>query len=376
MRKIIHVDMDAFFASVEQRDNPDLQGKPVVVGGNPNSRGVVAACSYEAREFGVHSAMPSSKAYKLCPKAIFVKPRFEAYLETSQKVRAVFAEITDKIEPLSLDEAYLDVTDSDLFQGSATLIANHIRQRIYDEVNLTASAGVSYNKFLAKVASDMNKPNGLYLIEPEHAEEFMEQLEVRKFFGVGKVTEKKLHSHGIYTGKDLKHYTELELTNLFGKSGRHYYNIVRGVDNRPVSSSRVRKSIGKETTFSEDLVDKRQIWETLKALSEKVSSSLLSKDIMAKTLTLKVKYNDFKQITRSKTLADGLQTQQQIIDVLPELLAKTDVGEKPVRLLGLNMSSLLDLSVNNSGSETKSTLDSQQDSQHDSQQSSKQLPLL
>jgi len=214
MRKIIHVDMDAFFASVEQRDNPDLQGKPVVVGGNPNSRGVVAACSYEAREFGVHSAMPSSKAYKLCPKAIFVKPRFEAYREASQKVRAVFAEITDKIEPLSLDEAYLE------------------------------SAGVSYNKFLAKVASDMNKPNGLYLIEPEHAEAFMEQLKVRKFFGVGKVTEKVMHSHDIYTGKDLKQYTELELTTLFGKSGSHYYNIVRGVDNRPVRSSRTRKSIG------------------------------------------------------------------------------------------------------------------------------------
>jgi len=351
--------MDAFFASVEQRDNPDLQGKPVVVGGNPNSRGVVAACSYEAREFGVHSAMPSSKAYKLCPKAIFVKPRFEAYLETSQKVRAVFAEITEKIEPLSLDEAYLDVTDCELFQGSATLIANHIRQRIYEEVNLTASAGVSYNKFLAKVASDMNKPNGLYLIEPEHAEEFMEQLEVRKFFGVGKVTEKKLHSHEIFTGKDLKQYTELELTNLFGKSGRHYYNIVRGIDNRPVSSSRVRKSIGKETTFSGDIVDKREIWESLKALSEKVSNSLASKKLIAKTVTLKVKYSDFKQITRSKTLTKGFESQQHILDVLPELLVKTDVGDKPIRLLGVTLSSL-DSGKKNEENKSKGKQDSEQ----------------
>ena len=340
MRKIIHVDMDAFFASVEQRDNPRLLGKPVVVGGNPDSRGVVAACSYEARKFGVHSAMPCSKAYRLCPDAVFVKPRFEAYREASEQIHTVFSEFTDCIEPLSLDEAFLDVSDSTDFQGSATLIANEIRRRIRSKTRLTASAGVSYNKFLAKIASDMNKPDGLYLIEPEQAEAFIEQLEVRKFFGVGKVTEAKMHRHEIFTGKDLKTRTELELTQLFGKSGRHYFNIARGVDERPVRQSRIRKSIGKETTFGEDILDLEYIWSIIHQLTARVIEILESKELQAKTVTLKVKYSDFQLITRSKTLTEWLIKEQQVLDCLPELIAKTELGSRPIRLVGISLSSL------------------------------------
>ena len=342
MRKIIHVDMDAFFASVEQRDNPDLKGKAVVVGGQPNSRGVVAACSYEARKFGVHSAMPCSKAYKLCPQAIFVRPRFEAYREASNDIHDVLREYTLLIEPLSLDEAFLDVTDSKRHYGSATLIANEIRQRIRDKTNLTASAGVSYNKFLAKIASDMNKPDGLYLIEPQHAEAFIEQLDVRKFFGIGKVTEAKMHKHGIYTGKELKKYSQLELTQLFGKSGRHYYNISRGIDERPVKQFRIRKSIGKETTFHDDLVDKKEIWSILQELSSRVADILNAKEMQAKTVTLKVKYRDFQQITRSKTLEELISSDKQILKILPKLLGKTEVGSRPIRLIGISLSSLID----------------------------------
>ena len=341
MRKIIHVDMDAFFASVEQRDNPRLLGKPVVVGGNPDSRGVVAACSYEARKFGVHSAMPCSKAYRLCPDAVFVKPRFEAYREASEQIHTVFSEFTDCIEPLSLDEAFLDVSDSTDFQGSATLIANEIRRRIRSRTRLTASAGVSYNKFLAKIASDMNKPDGLYLIEPEQAEAFIEQLDVRKFFGIGKVTEAKMHRHKIFTGKDLKARTELELTLLFGKSGRHYFNIARGVDERPVRQSRIRKSIGKETTFGEDIVDSELIWSTINQLTSRVVDILNDKSLQAKTATLKVKYSDFQLITRSKTVSKWIVTEQEVLECLTELAEKTELGHRPIRLVGVSLSSLL-----------------------------------
>ena len=340
MRKIIHVDMDAFFASVEQRDNPRLLGKPVVVGGRPDSRGVVAACSYEARKFGVHSAMPCSKAYRLCPDAIFVKPRFEAYREASEQIHKIFEEFTDCIEPLSLDEAFLDVSDSKEFQGSATLLANEIRRGILKKTRLTASAGVSYNKFLAKIASDMNKPNGLYLIEPEQAEAFIEQLDVRKFFGVGKVTEAKMHKHKIFTGKDLKARSELELTQLFGKSGSHYFNIARGIDERPVRRSRTRKSIGKETTFGEDILDMEKIWSIIHQLAVRTVEILQNKDLQAKTITLKVKYNDFQLITRSKTSLACFDQEQEILDYLPELVAKTELGKRPIRLVGVSLSSL------------------------------------
>ena len=340
MRKIIHVDMDAFFASVEQRDNPSLLGKPVVVGGRPDSRGVVAACSYEARKFGVSSAMPSSKAYRLCPDAIFVKPRVEVYKEVSQQIHAIFSDFTDIIEPLSLDEAFLDVTGSKNYQGSATLIANEVRRKIKRKTYLTASAGVSYNKFLAKIASDMNKPDGLYLIEPDQAQAFVEQLDVRKFFGVGKVTEAKMHQHNIYTGKDLKARSEAELTQIFGKSGRYYYHIARAEDDRPVRKSRKRKSIGKETTFVEDITDMTHIKSIIHRLTESVTKTLKAKEVRAKTVTLKIKYNDFQQITRSKTVSKWIVEEQDLLEYVPELLGKTEVGERPVRLIGISLSSL------------------------------------
>lgn len=339
-RKIIHIDMDAFFASVEQRDNSDLRGKPVIVGGKPGSRGVVAACSYEARKFGVHSAMPSSQAAKLCKNAIFVPPRFEAYREASNQIHDVFNEYTKEIEPLSLDEAYLDVTERAEEVGSATLIAKQIKQQIQERVNLTASAGISYNKFLAKIASDMDKPDGIYVIRPEVAQAFIEQLEIRKFFGIGKVTEKKMHELNIFTGRDLKALTLEELRMRFGKSGSYYYNIARGIDERPVKAHRKRKSIGAERTFGENLIDKRGIWQQLVSLTERIEQVLSKKELSAKTVTLKVKYSDFELNTRSKTVLFDIVSQNQILDVLPELLKKTDVGYRPIRLIGVSVAGL------------------------------------
>lgn len=332
--------MDAFFASVEQRDFPELRGLPVIVGGRPESRGVVAACSYEARKFGVHSAMPCSQAAKLCKNAIFVPHRFEAYREASLGIHKIFKQFTDMIEPLSLDEAYLDVTECAHRIGSATEVAGLIKQQIKDEINLTASAGVSFNKFLAKIASDMDKPDGLYVIRPEAAEAFIEQLEIRKFFGVGKVTEKKMHALGIYTGADLKRLNEVELQTEFGSSGAYYHRVARGIDDRPVRSHRVRKSIGKETTFEGNITDKAEIWQTLLGIAERLESTLDAKKLLAKTVTLKVKYSDFQLNTRSKTGALGLATKQEISDVLPELLRKTDVGKRPIRLIGITLANL------------------------------------
>lgn len=248
-RKIIHVDMDAFYASVEQRDFPELKGKPLIVGGQPDSRGVVAACSYEARKFGIHSAMASSRAYRLCPEAIFVRPRFDAYKEASNIIREIFWRYASEVEPLSLDEAYLDVTYTESFNGSATLIAKAIKSEILAETGLIASAGVSYNKFLAKIASDMDKPDGLYLIRPEQGQEFVNKLPIGKFHGIGPATEAKMKNLGIHTGNDLRQKTLAELTERFGKSGQYYYNIARAIDERPVRSQRIRKSLGKETTL-------------------------------------------------------------------------------------------------------------------------------
>ncbi len=332
--------MDAFFASVEQRDFPELRGLPVIVGGRPESRGVVAACSYEARKFGVHSAMPCSQAAKLCKDAIFVPHRFDAYREASLGIHKIFKQFTDMIEPLSLDEAYLDVTECARQIGSATEVAGLIKQQIKDEINLTASAGVSFNKFLAKIASDMDKPDGLYVIRPEVAEAFIEQLEIRKFFGVGKVTEKKMHALGIYTGADLKRLSEVELQTEFGSSGAYYHRVARGIDDRPVRSHRVRKSIGKETTFDGNVTDKAKIWQTLLGIAEQLESSLDAKKLLAKTVTLKVKYSDFQLNTRSKTGVLGLATKQEISDVLPELLRKTDIGKRPIRLIGITLANL------------------------------------
>ena len=333
--------MDAFFASVEQRDFPELRGKPVIVGGQPNSRGVVAACSYEARQFGIHSAMPSSRAYRLCPKAIFVKVRFDAYREASRQLHEIFREYTDLIEPLSLDEAYLDVTGCKQCQGSATLIAKEIKQKVKERMDLIASAGVSYNKFLAKIASDMDKPDGLYLIRPEQAESFITTLPVRKFHGVGKVTEQKMQKHGIFTGADMRSWSEADLNKTFGKSGSYYYRIARGIDERPVRSNRIRKSIGKENTFSTDLTDMQEIQQKLTVIAEKIAELLKSREILAKTLTLKVKYNDFTQITRAYSYKSHIQSADEFMEQVPALIAKTELGSRPCRLLGLSVSNLV-----------------------------------
>jgi DNA polymerase-4 len=340
-RKIIHIDMDAFFASVEQRDNPDLRGKPVIVGGKPNSRGVVAACSYEARKFGIHSAMPCAQAKRLCQNAVFAPLRFEAYREASAKIHQVFKEFTDKIEPLSLDEAYLDVSESNLCDGSATKMAAQIKQRILEETQLTASAGVSYNKFLAKVASDMDKPDGIYVIRPEQGEAFVATLPVGKFYGVGKVTEKKMKTLGIHTGADLRLRSVSMLQTHFGKAASYYYHIARGIDERRVISHRQRKSIGAETTFENDLTDTAEMLEQLKRLAERIGDNLASKQLQAKTLTIKVKYHDFHQVTRSKTVDGVISSYQDIEKWLSYLLAKTEAKTRSVRLLGVSVSSLV-----------------------------------
>jgi len=336
-RKIIHVDMDAFFASVEQRDNPEFIGKPLIVGGQPNSRGVVAACSYEARKFGIHSAMPCSRAYRLCPQAIFVPPRIEAYREVSEKIREIFWRYASEVEPLSLDEAYLDVTYTEDFGGSATRIAQAIKRDILQETNLVASAGVSYNKFLAKIASDMEKPDGLYVIKPEQGIAFVANLAIGKFHGIGPATEKKMKSLAIETGSDLRQWTEIDLVDKFGKAGRYYFNIARGIDHRPVRSSRIRKSLGKETTFSEDILDTAQLIQQLETLVDLVFTRLDSAQLSAKTLTVKVKYSNFEQVTRSISQTNVLNI-TTAKSVLAELLSRTAAGKQAVRLVGVTAS--------------------------------------
>lgn len=336
-RKIIHIDMDAFFASVEQRDNPDYQGKPLIVGGQPNSRGVVAACSYEARKFGIHSAMPSSRAYRLCPQAIFVRPRFDAYREVSQQIRDIFWRYASDVEPLSLDEAYLDVTYTAEYDGSATLIAKAIKRDILEETQLTASAGVSYNKFLAKIASDMDKPNGLYVIRPEQGVAFVETLPIGKFHGIGPATEAKMKKFGIETGLDLRQKTLDELNNRFGKSGQYYFNIARGIDERPVRSTRIRKSLGKETTFAEDSLSTLELTAKSLDLAEIVLETLAKQSLKARTVTVKVKYADFQQVTRAQTLSHHI-TMTDLKEWIPVLLERTEAGHKAVRLVGLSLS--------------------------------------
>ncbi len=341
-RKIIHIDMDAFFASVEQRDNPTYQNQPLIVGGQPNSRGVVAACSYEARKFGIHSAMPCSQAYRLCPQAVFVSPRFEAYREVSQQIREIFWRYASEVEPLSLDEAYLDVSYTADFNGSATRIAQAIKQDILNTTKLIASAGVSYNKFLAKIASDMDKPDGLYIIKPEQGEDFVAGLAIGKFYGIGPATEAKMNKLGIKTGQDLRQRTLAELTEKFGKSGRYYFNIARGIDDRPVRSSRIRKSLGKETTFSTDMMDREELLHQLDLLADKVFDRLQTLQLEARTLTVKVKYANFQQVTRSLSPPQALTELKDIKALLPELLSRTDAGKQAVRLVGVTASGLVD----------------------------------
>jgi len=337
-RKIIHIDMDAFFASVEQRDNPHYRDKPLIVGGQPNSRGVVAACSYEARKFGIHSAMPCSQAYRLCPQALFVPPRFEVYREVSEQIREVFWHYASEVEPLSLDEAYLDVTYTSAFDGSATRIAKAIKKDILEITNLVASAGVSYNKFLAKIASDMDKPDGLYIIKPEQGENFIAGLAIGKFHGIGPATEAKMHKLGIKTGKDLRQWSLHDLTAKLGKSGQYYFNISRGIDDRPVRSTRIRKSLGKETTFSSDMMDVGELLHQLELLAEIVFERLQVLELEARTLMVKVKYADFQQVTRAQSSAEVLATLDDFKVLLPELLGRTEAGKQAVRLVGVTAS--------------------------------------
>lgn len=336
-RKIIHVDMDAFFASVEQRDQPEFRGKPLIVGGQPNSRGVVAACSYEARQFGIHSAMASSRAYRLCPQAIFVRPRFEAYREASEKIREIFWRYASEVEPLSLDEAFLDVTYTEDFNGSATLIAKAIKRDILAETGLTASAGVSYNKFLAKIASDMDKPDGLYLIRPEQGQAFVNKLPIGKFHGIGPATEAKMKAIGIDTGHELRQKTLAELSEHFGKSGQYYFNIARAIDERPIRSQRIRKSLGKETTLAEDILSVAELTTILLDLAEQVIESLNKHNMQGRTVTVKVKYADFQQVTRAQTLDHSIVF-SDLKEWIPKLLTRTEAGHKPVRLVGLSLS--------------------------------------
>ncbi|MEO0580896.1 MAG: DNA polymerase IV [Bacteroidota bacterium] len=338
-RKIIHIDMDAFYASVEQRDHPQLKGKPVAVGGS-RERGVVAAASYEARRYGVRSAMPSAQAYRLCPHITFVKPRFDRYKEVSHQIRTIFFEYTDLVEPLSLDEAYLDVTENKKGIHSATLIAKEIRARVLEETQLTASAGISINKFLAKVASDIHKPDGITLIPPENALAFLEKLPIKKFHGIGAKTAEKMKKLGIHDGADLKARTELELVRSFGKAGRHYYRIVRAEDHRPVKPDRIRKSVGAENTFGEDVETEEEMLGKLQPILVKVCSRMESIQAKGKTITLKIKYFDFQQTTRSRTLGQYVSTYQEIFPVIQDLLLQPEFPPKPVRLLGISLSSL------------------------------------
>ncbi|MEN3323648.1 DNA polymerase IV [Mariniflexile soesokkakense] len=338
IRKIIHVDMDAFYASVEQMDNPELKGKPIAVGGS-GKRGVISAASYEARKFGVKSAMAGNLAIKLCPELIFVRPHFERYAEISKKIRKIFLDYTDLVEPLSLDEAYLDVTHNKKGNPSASLIAKEIRERIFNEVGLTASAGISINKFVAKVASDYNKPNGQKTVNPEEVIDFLEQLDIRKFYGVGKVTAEKMYQLGIFTGKDLKLKSIDYLDAHFGKSGRYYYYVVRGIHTSEVKPNRIRKSLAAERTFSENLSSEIFMLEKLEHIAQEVSNRLAKSKVSGKTVTLKIKYSDFTLQTRSKTLHYFISDKSLILETAKDLLYQEKLSNS-VRLLGISISNL------------------------------------
>jgi len=338
-RKIIHIDMDAFFAAVEQRDFPELRNKPVAVGGSRH-RGVVAAASYEARKFGIHSAMPSVTAYRKCPQIIFVNHRFDVYKTVSRQIREIFKQYTDLVEPLSLDEAFLDVTSNKMNNPSATLIAQEIRSKIHKETRLTASAGVSFNKFLAKVASDFNKPDGLTLVTPEMAPEFLQALPIRKFYGIGKVTAARMIAMGIETGADLLKLEKEELRSKFGKAGGWYYHIVRGEDDREVKTHRIRKSLGAERTYDEDIADPDFMFVALKKIVSITWKRLVKAQTSGKTVTLKIKYYNFIQTTRSSTLPQPVETEDQLLDTVRSLLHTPELPPEPVRLLGVTLSNL------------------------------------
>ena len=330
--------MDAFYASVEQLDNPELRGKPLAVGGS-EIRGVVSAASYEARKFGVRSAMSGVQAKKNCPDLLFVPPRFDRYKEISKKIKAIFYEYTDLVEPLSLDEAYLDVTQNKKGNPSATLIAQEIRKRIYDEIGLTASAGISINKFVAKIASDYNKPNGQKTVTPDEVEGFLEKLDIKKFYGIGKVTAEKMYQHGIFTGLDLKSKTIEYLEEHFGKSGASYFNIVRGIHNSEVKPNRITKSVAAEHTFNENLTSEIFMQERLERIATELEKRLKKHNISGKTVTLKIKYSDFTTQTRSKTLPYFISDKGILFETVKELLYQERLKES-VRLLGISLNNL------------------------------------
>lgn len=341
-RRIVHVDMDAFYASVEQRDNPGLRGKPVIVGGNPASRGVVCTCSYEARKFGIHSAMPSAQAFRLCPQGVFIHPRMDVYQFESSRIREIFYEYTDLVEPLSLDEAYLDVTSNKKNIPSGTIIATMILEQIRSRTRLTASAGVSFNKFLAKVASDINKPNGLKVITPAEAAAFIDTLPIARFHGIGKVTAEKMRRMGIHTGADLKKLSLAEIAATFGKPGVYFHEIAHGCDRRNVEPVWERRSVGREHTLQSDISERAAILAVLAETADEVQDALRELKLKGKTLTLKLKYDDFQSITRSKTLNTHVSSSAELMRHVPALLDKTEAGRRKVRLLGLSVSNFPD----------------------------------
>ena len=339
-RKIIHIDMDAFFAAVEIRDNPKLKGKPVIIGSDPRKtggRGVVSTCSYEARAFGIHSAMSSKEAYERCPQAVFISGNYEKYKAVGLQIRAIFKRYTDLIEPMSIDEAYLDVTDNKLGIKSAVKIARLIQQDIWQELHLTASAGVSYNKFLAKMASDYQKPRGLTVILPEEAEDFLKKMNIAKFHGVGKKTVEKLNQMGIFTGADLLEIPEITLIDRFGRLGFDLYRKARGIHNSPVKSNRIRKSIGKEKTYGKILQVEEDIKKELTLLSEKVALNLSKQDKAGKIIILKIRYADFSTLTRRKSLPKATQDTSQIAQIAIQLYQELSEKDKGVRLLGITV---------------------------------------
>ena len=340
-RKIIHVDMDAFFAAIEQRDFPYYRGKPIIVGGR-KKRGVVSAASYEARKYGIHSAMPTAVALRKCPHVIMVPGRFQAYVDASRQIMGIFYEFTDIVEPVSIDEAYLDVTENKIDNPSATLIAKEIRKRIKKETDLTASAGVSFNKFLAKVASDYDKPDGLFVITPREADKFVDQLPIGKIPGIGKVTEEKMHNLGIYKGTDLRRTSRFFLNEHFGKAGEYFHNLIRFNYDDPVTPERIRKSIGAERTFADDIDEENAsaMLEILHQIARKVAGRMTDKDNMGRTVTLKIKYHDFVQVTRSRTVQHLIQNETEIYDIAADLLMVPLPPIKPVRLLGIQVSNL------------------------------------
>ena len=337
--KIIHVDMDCYYAAIEQRDNPELKGKPIAVGGSDKRRGVIATASYEARRYGIKSALATRVAKKKCPKLIIVPPRFKVYKEVSQTIREIFHRYTDLVEPLSLDEAYMDVTENKLDMSSAILIARRIKEDIFRETQLTASAGVSYNKFLAKVASDYNKPDGLTAILPEKAEAFMMDLPIENFFGIGQATAKKMHRLGIRKGADLRNFSKMDLGRHFGKNGAYYYDIVRGIDSRVVNPDRVRKSISEERTYAEDLDELTTIVENLEKMSLHVSTNMKKMNIKGKTINLKVRFENFETITRSSTIGFYTDEEDHIKKEALKLYHALE-NERSVRLLGVGLSNL------------------------------------